>query len=104
MICVHCGRVPCRWHRAQALATGVLSCNYSPAWAEECRERHQRVIRCLRLDDREVRSDYIARVERSAAETAPLGVDPAAYAAEIRRRLEAAVLDRWERARAARKA
>ncbi len=104
MTCEHCGRVPCRWHRAQALATGVPSCNYSPAWAEECLERHQRVLRVLRLDDREGRRDYIARVESAAAETAPLGVDPAAYAAEIRRRLEAAVLDQWERRRAARAA
>lgn len=102
MSCPYCGRVVDQWHRELDLQVGQRSCSYSVEWKAECLERHDRVLRCLRLDDREVRSDYIARVERSAAETAPLGVDPAAYAAEVRRRLEAAVLERWERARAAR--
>ena len=105
MTCAHCGRSPCRWHQLLVLATGAPSCNFSAAWQAECRERHDRVLRCLRLDDREVRRDFIASVERAAAESAPLGVaDPVAYAAEVRRRLEAAVLDHWQRARAARAA
>ncbi len=102
MTCQHCGRDPDRWHRALALETGAPSCNFASAWRAECRERHDRVLRCLRLDDREDRRDFIASIERAAAESAPHGVtDPAAYAAEVRRRLEAAVLDHWKRARAA---
>lgn len=103
MTCAHCGRLPCRWHQPLVLATGAPSCNFSAAWQAECRERHDRVLRCLRLDDREARRDFIARYERTAADTAPPGTpDRAAYAAEARRRLEAAVLDYWERKRAAR--
>lgn len=101
MTCAHCGRAPDRWHKPLVLATGAPSCNFSSAWLLECRERHGRVLRCLRLDDREDRRDFIANIERSAAESAPPGVDPAVYAAEVRRRLEAAVLDHWQRARAA---
>lgn len=101
MTCAHCGRAPDRWHKPLVLATGAPSCNFSSAWLLECRERHDRVLRCLRLDDRENRRDFIANIERSAAESAPPGVDPAVYAAEVRRRLEAAVLDHWQRARAA---
>ena len=104
MTCPHCGRVPDQWHKPLALATGAPSCNFSVDWQAECRERHKRVLRCLRLDDRENRRDFIANIERSAAESAPTGVDPAAYGAEVRRRLEAAVLDQWERDRAARAA
>lgn len=104
MTCAHCGRAPDRWHKPLVLATGAPSCNFSSAWLLECRERHDRVLRCLRRDDREARRDFIANIERSAAESAPPGVDPAVYAAEVRRRLEAAVLDHWQRARAARAA
>lgn len=105
MTCSHCGRKPDQWHKPLALATGAPSCNYAPAWQAECRARHTRVVRCLRLDDREDRRDFIANIEAFEAANAPLGVtDPAAYAAECRRRLEAAVLDQWERARAARNA
>ena len=101
MTCPHCGRAPDRRHKPLALATGAPSCNFSVDWQAECHERHKRVLRCLRLDDREDRRDFIANIERSAAESAPPGVDPAVYAAEARRRLEAAVLDHWQRARAA---
>ena len=102
MTCPHCGRAPDQWHKPLALATGAPSCNFDPAWLAECRERHLRVLRVLRLDDREARRDFIARYERTAADTAPPGTpDRAAYAAEARRRLEAAVLDCWQRARAA---
>ena len=101
MTCPHCGRVPDQWHKPLALATGAPSCNFSADWQAECHERHKRVLRCLRLDDREDRRCFIANIERSAAESAPPGVDPAVYAAEVRRRLEAAVLDHWQRARAA---
>ena len=102
MTCPHCGRAPDQWHKPLALATGAPSCNFDPAWLAECRERHLRVLRVLRLDDRESRSALIGAIERSAADAPPFGVtDPAVYAAEVRRRLEAAVLDHWQRARAA---
>lgn len=101
MTCPHCGRAPDQWHRELDLQAGQRSCSYSVEWKAECHERHKRVLQCLRLDDREARRDFIANIERSAAESAPPGVDPAVYAAEVRRRLEAAVLDHWQRARAA---
>lgn len=105
MTCLHCGRPPDQWHKPLVLATGAPSCNYSPSWLEECHERHDRVLRCLRLDGREERRDFIASIESTAAVTAPPGVtDPAAYAAEVRRRIEVAVLDHWARSRAARTA
>lgn len=105
MTCQHCGGIPDRWHRALELETGAPSCSYSPAWLAECATRHRRVLRILRLDDREERRDFIARIERTEAESPPLGVtNSAVYAAEVRRRLEAAVLDQWQRSRAARAA
>ena len=83
------------------LLDGRSVSSWGPEWQAECLARHQQVVRIMRLDDREDRRDFIASVERSAADSAPLGVpDPAAYAAEVRRRLEAAVLDHWQRARA----
>ena len=76
--------------------------SWGPEWQAECLARHHQVVRIMRLDDREARRDFIARYERTAADTAPPGTpDRAAYAAEARRRLEAAVLDHWQRARAA---
>lgn len=83
------------------LLDGRSVSSWGPEWRAECLARHQQVVRIMRLDDREARRDFIANIERSAAESAPPGVDPAIYAAEVRRRLEAAVLDQWQRARAA---
>lgn len=85
------------------LLDGRSVSSWGPEWQAECLDRHLQVVRIMRLDDREARRDFIARYERTAAETAPPGTpDRAAYAAEARRRLEAAVLDHWERKRAAR--
>ena len=56
----------------------VSSCG--PEWQAECLARHQQVVRIMRLDDREARRDFIARYERTAADTAPPGTpDRAAY-------------------------
>lgn len=102
MTCEHCARPPDQWHKPLALATGAPSCNYAPAWLAECRERHERVLRIMRLDDRNARRAFIANIAAAAAAAPPLGVaDPAAYGAEVRSRLEAAVLDRWQSTRAA---
>lgn len=84
------------------LLDGRSVSSWGPEWQAECLARHHQVVRIMRLDDREARRDFIARYERTAADTAPPGTpDRAAYAAEARRRLEAAVLDHWQRARAA---
>ena len=84
------------------LLDGRSVSSWGPEWQAECFARHQQVVRIMRLDDREARRDFLARYERTAADTAPPGTpDRAAYAAEARRRLEAAVLDHWQRARAA---
>ena len=85
-----------------ALLDGRSVSSWGPEWQAECLARHQQVVRIMRLDDREARRDFIARYERTAADTAPPGTpDRVAYAAEARRRLEAAVLDHWQQARAA---
>lgn len=85
------------------LLDGRSVSSWGPEWQAECLARHQQVVRIMRLDDREARRDFIARYERTAADTAPPGTpDRVAYAAEARRRLEAAVLDYWDRKRAAR--
>lgn len=97
MTCPHCGRAPDRWHRALALVDGVESCNYSPAWLEETKEREARVIKLLRLDDKQARRRFVASHEAYVTE-----LRGPAVGAESRRRLEAAVLERWERVRAAR--
>lgn len=84
------------------LLDGRSVSSWGPEWQAECLARHHQVVRIMRLDDREARRDFIARYERTAADTAPPGTpDRAAYAVEARRRLEAAVLDHWQRARAA---
>lgn len=84
------------------LLDGRSVSSWGPEWQAECLARHHQVVRIMRLDDREARRDFIARYERTAADTAPPGTpDRVAYAAEARRRLEAAVLDHWQRARAA---
>ena len=84
------------------LLDGRSVSSWGPEWQAECLARHHQVVRIMRLDDREARRDSIARYERTAADTAPPGTpDRVAYAAEARRRLEAAVLDHWQRARAA---
>ena len=84
------------------LLDGRSVSSWGPEWQAECLARHHQVVRIMRLDDSEARRDFIARYERTAADTAPPGTpDRVAYAAEARRRLEAAVLDHWQRARAA---
>ena len=55
------------------------------------------VIRLMRLDDKLARRRFVANHEAAMAE-----VQGPEIAAEARRRLEATVLDRWQRARAAR--
>lgn len=87
------------------LIDGTEVSSWSQEWLVECRDRHFEVLKIMRLNDRESRRAYIAEYERIMATTAPLGVrDRAAYAAEARRRLEAAVIDHWQRARTTRAA
>lgn len=99
MTCQHCGRAPDQWHRALVLVDGSEVCNYAPAWLAETAERERLVIRLLRLDDKQARRRFVANHEASIAAT-----HGEAVAAESRRRLEVAVIARWERTRAARSA
>ena len=66
------------------LLDGRSVSSWGPEWQAECLARHHQVVRIMRLDDREARRDFIANIERSAAESAPPGVDPAVYAARGR--------------------
>lgn len=99
MTCQHCGRAPDQWHRAVVLVDGAEVCNYAPAWLEETAERERLVIRLMRLDDKQARRRFVSNHEAAIATT-----HGEAVAAESRRRLEAAVLERWARQRAARAA
>lgn len=99
MTCPHCGRAPDQWHSAVVLVTGAEVCNYAPAWLAETAERERLVIRLMRLDDKQARRRFVANQEAALAE-----VQGPEIAAEARRRLDAAVLDRWARQRAARTA
>lgn len=99
MTCPHCGRAPDRWHSAVVLVTGAEVCNYATAWLEETAERERLVIHLMRLDDKQARRRFVANHEAALAE-----VQGPEVAAEARRRLEATVLDRWARQRAARTA
>lgn len=89
-------------HPTVTLLDGSTVSSWSREWLEECRDRHWEVVAVLRLSDRESRREYIAAYERrvfvqlTAAGIVP---NPTECAIEARRRLEAAVLDEWQRKR-----
>lgn len=82
MTCPHCGRQPDQWHREVMLLVGGPSCNFAPAWAEECRRRDPLARRILRMIDREDCLRALADHEAQAG-------------AESAARLKAAVLGLW---------
>lgn len=70
------------------LADGRECCSWCPAWLAETADRAQEARRILRLADRESRRAALGRVEMVRGP-------------EHRRRLDAVILETWERARAA---
>lgn len=70
------------------LLTGQTVCTSCVSWLTECRERQEEANAILRMADRETRRAYLEAMERR-------------HGAEYRRRLEAVVLETWERRRRA---
>ena len=92
---------------AVTLLSGVTCCSWCAAWRQECLDRANEAYAVLRLPDRETRRARLDTYEANArddairrrAELAPLSPDE--FAAESRRRVEAAIMALWHARRAA---
>ena len=71
------------------LLSGQEVCSWCPAWRAETAERETEARAILRMIDRDTRVAHLEILE-------------ARHGSEYRRRLEAVVLNLWERARASR--
>lgn len=86
------------------LLDGRSVSSWSADWRAETLARHLKVGAILPLPDREARRAALDDYQRDMAAHALVcraPVPPAEYAAEARRRLEAAILDAWRRAQPA---
>lgn len=87
---------------AVTLLSGVTCCSWCAAWRQECLDRANKAYAVLRLPDRETRRARLDTYEANARlDAVRLGVPADAYAAESRRRVEAAVMALWHARRAA---
>lgn len=86
--CLGCSRLEDPSSNTVVLLTGATVCSYCPAWREECRLRQLEAFRVLGMSNRDVRRSHLAAREQE-------------FGAEYRRRLEAVILETWERRRAA---
>ena len=87
-----------------ALLDGTIVSSWSPEWRAETLARHLKVGVILPLPDRDARRAALDLYEREMSHHAVIHrvpVQPAEYAAEARRRLEAAILDTWRRSQPA---
>ena len=84
------------------LLSGVTCCSWCAAWRQECFDRATEAYAVLRLPDRDSRRARLDTYEANARlDAVRLGVPADAYAAEARRRVEAAVLALWHARREA---
>lgn len=86
------------------LLDGRRVSSWSPEWLAETGSRETEARAILRLREKDERQSRLAAYTVGMARHARLnlpGVDPEAYSAEARRRLEAVVLACWHRAREA---
>lgn len=86
--CLGCARLEDPACTTVTLLSGAVVCSWCPSWLEETRARQEEANYVLRLVDRPTRLDHLAKRE-------------AEFGAEYRRRLEAVVLETWQRRRAA---
>lgn len=86
--CLGCSRLEMPDCKTVVLLTGQTVCTSCVSWLTECRERQEEANAILRMADRETRRAYLEAMERR-------------HGAEYRRRLEAVVLETWERRRRA---
>jgi hypothetical protein len=89
--CLGCVRLEDPAAATVTLLSGQVVCSWCPGWRDETAAREIEARAILRMIDRDTRLARLAALE-------------ARHGAEYRRRLEAVVLDLWERRRAARPA
>ena len=87
--CLGCQRLEDPAATVVTLLSGQEVCSWCPAWRTETAERETEARAILRMIDRDTRVAHLEILE-------------ARHGAEYRRRLEAVVLNLWERARASR--
>lgn len=86
--CRHdCARLSAPDGQTVVLLSGATVCNYCPAWRSETMLRQQEAFRVLAMSSRDVRRNHLSARERE-------------FGPEYRRRLEAVILETWERRRA----
>lgn len=86
--CLGCSRLEDPACNTVVLLSGPTVCTWCPAWKEETRLRQDEAFAVLDMASKEVRLAFLARRE-------------AEFGSEYRRRLEAVVLQTWQRRRAA---
>lgn len=86
--CLGCSYLETRGAQVVTLVSGQEVCSWCPSWRDETKVRQEEAYAILRMADRETRREHLAKLERR-------------HGAEYRRRLEAVVMETWERRRAA---
>jgi len=86
--CLGCARLEDPACTTVTLLSGALVCSWCPAWREETHARQLEACAVLEMADKPTRLAHLAKRE-------------AEFGAEYRRRLEAVILQTWERRRAA---
>lgn len=85
-----CGYVAARGASLVTLVSGEQCCSWCPRWLAETGERETLARRIMRLPDRHARRRLLDSHEASLGAAGP----------EARARLEAVILELWQRARA----
>lgn len=86
--CLGCARLEDPACNTVVLLSGATVCTYCPAWLQETLLRQNEAYRVLGMPTKAARQAFLAARERE-------------FGPEYRRRLEAVILDTWERRRAA---
>lgn len=91
---------------AVTLVSGATCCSWCPSWRLETGARHAEAVAVLRLQDRDSRRARLDTFEANARldairRSADLALSPDEFAAESRRRVEAAIMALWHARRAA---
>ena len=85
--CLGCSRLEDAATPTVTLLSGAVVCSSCVLWLEECRARQEEAYAVLRMVDRDTRRAHLDLLQ-------------ARHGAEYRRRLEATILDTWNRRRA----
>ena len=85
--CLGCARLEDSSTPTVTLLSGAVVCSWCDAWRQECLQRQEEAHAVLRMADRETRRAHLDLLQ-------------ARHGDEYRRRLEATILDTWNRRRA----